>query len=254
MAGIEGVGGMGGLLRVWLGILLLGVCIPLSAAFAAQDEEPTPAAPETTVHVVTYIEVKTNAVPHAIGMLLQYRNAGRDEAGNAVFDLHQEVGRPYRFAVYEQWQSQAALTAHEQGAAATRLLSGLAEIQSALPNRRILAGFAVGPVRPQGGGRAQVYGISRFEIPLAQIAAFRATMASFLEASRNEPGGMRFDILEEEDSQSGLQLVGLTLVESWNNPGNFEDHRSSNQFVQFREALAPLVVGLYQDRLYGGFD
>lgn len=229
-----------------MGSLLFGV----SLGAQSQTLTPDPAPVESAVYVVTYIEISAMSVPQAIGLLLPYRDAGRAESGNSSIDLHQEVGRPYHFAIYEQWQDRAAFDAHQQGPAATQLLVGLKDIQSAPPESRVFQGFAVGPVRPPGPGRAQVYSISQIEVPVARLAEFRALVTPLVETSRTDGGGMRFDVLQELNPRQNQ----LTVLESWSNPQAYEAHRTSAHVQRFREGLAPMLIGLYDDRLYGIFD
>lgn len=232
--------------------ILLIVLLSFSVAPGAQSQNlpPGPAPDESAVYVVTYIEVTAMSVPRAIGPLLQYREAVRAEFGNSSVDLYQELGRPYRFAIYEQFQDRATFEAHKLGNATTQLLVGLKDIQSAPPDSRAFQGFAVGPVRPPGGGRAKIYSISHIEIPAARLADFGALARPFVETSRTDPGGMRFDVLQELDPRQNQ----LTVFESWSSPQDFEAHRISAHVQQFREGLAPMLIGLYEDRLYGIFD
>jgi quinol monooxygenase YgiN len=216
----------------------------------AQDSAAEFTPNDDAVHVVTYVETTSAGIPRAIGLLHLYREAGRMEPGNTSLELRQEVGRPYRFAVVAQWEDQAAYEAHERGAEAMQLFAGLNEIQTAPPEKIVLQNFAVGLVRPSGGGRAQVYGITHIEIPSDRLAEFRALLSPFVETSRSDGGGMRFDVLQRLDPQQNH----LFLFESWTNPGDFEAHRSSEHAKNFREGLAAMLADLVDDRLYGAFD
>jgi len=226
------------------------VLLSIGGAFEAQSQDVTPAAPASTVTVVTYVETSAASIARAIGLLHQYREAGQTDAGNSLLELRQEVGQPYRFAIFTQWQDQAAFDAHERGAAATQLFEGLAEIQTAPPHSITLQGFEVGPLRAPGGGRAQIYAMSHIQIAPDRIEAFRALATPYVEASRSDEGGMRFDVLQMSNDQQNHLLI----LESWTNPGDYEAHRSSEHATNFRSGLAPLLIDLRDDRLYGAFD
>ncbi len=230
----------------------LVILLSFGGAAAAQDQDSADdfIPNDDAVTVVTYVETSAASTARAIGLLHSYRGAGRTEPGNSVLELRQEVGQPYRFAIHAQWQDQASFEAHERGIAATQLFDGLSEIQTAPPERIVLQNFAVGPVRASGGGRAQVYGISQIEISPDRLEDFRALVTPFVETSRGDGGGMRFDVLQSMDSQQN-QLV---ILESWTNPSDFETHRSSDHAVSFRGGLASMLIDLHDHRLYGAFD
>ncbi len=229
-------------------LLLFGIAPGAQSQNAAPAV--TPAPPQSTVHVITYIDVSVAAVPRAAGVLRQYRDAARAESGNTGVDLYQELGRASHFAVNEQWQDQASFDAHKRANAATQLLAALKEVQSAPPDNHIFQGYSVGPVRPPGQGNAKVYGMSHFEIPAARLADFGTLAKPFADMSRMDRGGMRFDILQESNPRQNQ----LTIFESWASPQDFEAHRISASVQKFRESLAPMLTGPYDDRFYGKFN
>lgn len=227
-------------------LLSLGLSPAASAQEPAADFTPN----DNAVYAVTYVETSSAGIPRAIGLLHLYRDDARSEPGNTSLELRQEVGRSYRFAIVAQWQNQEAYERHERGSPAMDLFAGLREIQVAPPETVVLKNFAVGPVRESGGGRAQVYAISRIEIPPERLEEFRVLANPFVESSRADGGGMRFDILQE----SGPQQDHLFLFESWTNTGDYEAHRTSEHVRNFRMGLAAMLADIYDDRLYGAFD
>lgn len=229
---------------LWLALFLFGA----APGAQSQPASPTPAPPPSAVFVVTHIGVSAAGIPDAIGLLGRYRDA-LAQAGTPNVDLYQELGRPDRFAIVEQWQDRPALDAKRPGAAAM-LAAGLKDIQSAPPDSQIFQGFSVAPIRPPGGGRAKVHGLSHFEIPAARLTEFDALVKPYLEASRTDAGGMRFDLLKGQ----GPRQNQFTIVESWSNPQDFESHRNSAPVKKFREGLAPMLTGPFDDRLYGKFN
>jgi quinol monooxygenase YgiN len=228
---------------------LLSALLSLCVASEASSQNAASAPPQSAIYVVTYIDVSLASVPRAIGLLQQYHDK-LAQSGNANVDLCEELGRPDHFAIVETWPDRASFDAHKSGPEATQLLAGLKDMQSAPPDSRILQGFAVGPARPPGGGRAKVYMISRFEIPAARLADFGAMTKPYVAASRTDQGGMRFDILQELNPRQNQ----LTIYESWSNPQDFETHRISAPVQKFRDGLAPMLIGSYDDRLYGKFN
>jgi len=226
--------------------VLMLLLFATGVAHAGEDRAPTPAAPPGTVNVVTFVDVSVASIPRAIGLLRTYRDATA-KAGISTIDLYQELGRPHRFAINEQWKDQASYDSQLQGPAATQLRTALKAMQIAPPESHMFQGFAVGPVRPVAGGRAQVYGICYFEIAAPRLAEFGNLVRPYADAGRKDDGGMRLDFLQEASPRQSHIL----LFSSWNGPDEHEAHRTSAHAQKFRENLAPLLNGSFDDRLYG---
>ena len=224
--------------------LLLSVAV---AHAAANQTEATPTAP-TAINVVTFVDVTEAAIPRAIGLLRQYRE---QLAGPATaIDLYQDIGRPYRFAINEQWRDREAFDAHQRGNAPAQLLTALSSLQSAPPETHILQPHSVAPERPPGGGRAKLFVISRFEVMPARLTELEALLRPLADASRRDEEGMRFDVLRAMPPRQ----TQVTILESWSNPEGFEAHRIAPHVQNFRAGLAPMLAGSYDERLYGKFD
>lgn len=229
--------------------LLIGALLVLGLS-AAAPEAPTPAPGPATVHVVSFVEFGEAAIPRAVGVLRQYRNAARAETGSGGAELFQEIGRPYRFIINEAWRDRAAYDAHARGAAATQFAAGLKPLQSAPAEIHVLQGLSVGPEKPPGPGRAKLLGIAQLEIPAARMAEFSGLARTLADASRNDGGSMRFDVLQEAAPRQNRILI----FESWSSPEDYEAHRIAAHTQRFRESVAAMLTGAYDDRFYGKFD
>ena len=230
-------------------LLVLALLLGAAPAAQSQNVQVTPAPAAGTVFVVTYIDVALASVPQAIGLLRQYRDELRT-SGNAGADIYEELGRPYRFAITEQWKDRATFDAHKAGPEATQLMAGLKDIRTAPTDSYVFEGYSVSTVKNPPGGRGRAYGISRFEIPAARLAAFGALVKPYIETSRAEHGELRFDVLQELKPHQNR----VTILDWWGDPQDYENHRSSPAAQKFREGLAPTLIGSYDDRLYGKFD
>jgi quinol monooxygenase YgiN len=124
---------------------------PIAWAFSAitflSTFLPTPIlAQDTTVYVVTYIDVLSTAVDTAATLLKSYRNTSRGESGCLRFDVLQEISRPARFAIFEIWSGVAALDNRDKAASAVSFPDKLAKIQSAPSDERRNSGLYFGPL------------------------------------------------------------------------------------------------------------
>ena len=236
--------------------LLLSAVLSLGFATLAQGQNtapppaPAPPPPPGTVHVITYIDVPAAAASRAAGVLKQYRDGSKAEAGNLSLEMYQELNRTHRFAIDEQWRDKQAFEAHKAGNATAQFLSGLKALKAAPVDSRVFQGVLLGPVKPRAGGNGQVYGISRFQIPAARMAEFSALAKPYVETSRPEKGAMRFDVLQEMSPRESF----VTVFETWNLLSDFEVHRLSAHDQKFREGLAPMTIGGVDDRFYGKFN
>jgi quinol monooxygenase YgiN len=223
--------------------------VVLIAAFAgrAQGENAAPAADH--LFVVTYIDVTLAGAPHAIGMLQHYRDVLAD-MGNAGTGLYEQLGQPGHFAILEEWPNRAAYDAPARQAAAAALQNDLREIEAGPPDSNVFRSYATGLVKPPAGGRARVWTVSHFEIQAARLADFVALANPFAQSSRSGPGFIRFDILREAPPRQNQ----FTIIEGWSSPQASEAHRAAAAARDFRAALAPMLTGPFDDRVYGKFN
>jgi len=228
--------------------ILLPALLSFGIASGAQSQNP-PLPSKDAVFVVTYVDVTLAAASRAVGLLQHYHDA-LAASGNSSVELFQELGQPDHFVIAEQWPDRAGFEAQKQGQAAAQLLTALKDMESAPPDSHVFQGYAIGPVKPPAGGRARVWGFSHFEIPAARLGQFDALAKPFVEASRSDPGLIRFDILQEASPRQNQ----FTIIEGWSSPQAAEAHRTSVHSEKFREGLASMLVGPFDDRLYGKFN
>jgi quinol monooxygenase YgiN len=230
--------------------IFLSVLLLVGLAAAGAREEATPAPGPASVHVVAFVDVSEAAIPRALGVLRQFRDAVRGEPGNTGAELYQEIGRPYRFTINEQWRDRASFDGHSRGGAAAQFATGLKALQTAPAEIHVLQGLAVGPVKPPGPGRAKLLAVAQFDISAARLAEFAALAKTYAETSRNDGGSMRFDVLQDMPPRQNR----IVVFETWSSPEDYEAHRTSAHAQKFRETAAAMLTGSYDDRFYGKFD
>jgi quinol monooxygenase YgiN len=230
--------------------ILMSVLLLLIVPYGAQSQNAAQPLPSRdAVFVVTYVDVALAAAPRAIGLLQQYHDA-LATALNSSVDLYQRLGQPDQFVIAEQWPDRASFDAQRTGQAATQLFARLKDIESSPPDGHVFQGYAIGPVKAPTGGRARVWRFTHFEITAARLSEFEMVAKPFVEASRNDPGLIRFDILQESNPRQNQ----FAIVEGWSSPQAAEAHRISAHAEKFREGLASMLVAPFDDRLYGKFN
>jgi quinol monooxygenase YgiN len=219
----------------------------LAAAMTFASSAQTPLKIDGPVYVATYVEVLPNAVRDATAVLRQYRETVRKEAGNLRSELVQETARPTRFLLLSAWSDQNALDAHVKNAAAPHVREKLKALLAAPFDERLHNAFAVAarePLRPNS-----VTAASHVDVPPPMRETLEPMLRSLADASRKEPGNVRFEV-----QQQANRVNHFTVVEAWADRQAYEAHVIAPHTRQFRDALGPMLGALYDERLYRALD
>jgi quinol monooxygenase YgiN len=203
----------------------------------------TPPKIEGPVYVATYVEVLPNAVGDAAAMLRQYRDAVGKEAGNIRAEVVQETGRPTRFLLLSAWSDQSASDASGKSARTAQLRDRFKALLAAPFDERVHSGFAVAAREPLRANSVTV--ASHVDVPPPMRETLEPMLRSLAEASRKEPGNLRF-----EAQQQANRINHFTVVEAWADQKAYEAHVAAAHTRQFRDALGPMLGALYDQRLY----
>jgi quinol monooxygenase YgiN len=219
----------------------LGICLVVGTATSAMAQ-----AGGGAVYAVTYLDVSTDWVLQGAGLIKQYRDTGRPEAGNLEFTVLQETTRPNRFAIVEGWRDQKSMDAHAKGADAKRFDFTLEAIRNSPPNAHVLEGFAIAPAK--SAPAEAVYMIQHVDIAFNGFgASVQAAFKALAGPSQKEAGALRYDVYEEPDPH----LNHFSIVAAWTNEKAYEDHEAAPYTKQFRAAIAQTGRGnLYDQRIY----
>jgi quinol monooxygenase YgiN len=167
----------------------LGVSGSAYAAGAGVDE------PES-VWVLTFVEVKNDAVGRCKSLLSQYVTALRQHSSLAEVTVVQEIDRPQRFVVLETGGRPNELAAAEVWG--QQVLTGLSPLLIAPMDRRSHRNFPdapAPPVAPVAGKSvsANIYVIAHLDPGPPDQARGQAALVKKIAAARNSPGNLRFD-------------------------------------------------------------
>ena len=225
--------------------LLLGLAALVSTAVSAAAEAGAP------VHVVTYIEVAPMAGEEAAALLTAFGAANRGRDGNLRFDVLRRDGWPSHFAILELWKDRPAFEAHESAASARELRGRLAVLLVAPYDRRPLTGFVTGSAgsAEADGSRAAVHVVTHVDVVPPAKDQGMALLKDLAEASANDAGALRFEVLQQNSRPNHF-----TLVEAWRDRQAFDAHVTAAHTRRFRDALLPLTGSLYDERLYRRLD
>jgi quinol monooxygenase YgiN len=205
----------------------------------------TESAPQPA-YLVTYIEVAPGQSGQALSLLRTVRAASRKAEGVTRFDAYQRRERPHHFAMIEAWKDAASRDANLAAAHTKKFREAIQPLLIAGWDERPHVGLDVGSANAAADAKgATVFTVTHVDfIPPKKdegIAALRATV----EASRQEDGNLRYDIL-----QQGNRPNHLTLVEAWRDQRALEAHEAASHTARFRDISTPMSGALFDQRLY----
>lgn len=227
-------------------LVLLGFAL-VSIAPCGNAQAPAAAQPgaevstDTTFHAISYVDVLPAAARQASGALQRYREANRPRDGFLRFEIFEQTGRAGHFALAEAWRDQAAFDA---GATAARneLLEALAPIRTSGYDQRPYKTLSVAPATA-ARSKGAVSVVTHVDVaPDPRVAGMLTRLA---EASRAEPGNLRFDVL-----QHALRANHFTVIETWRDQTALDAHVAAGHTRAFRDELQPLTGSPLDERSF----
>jgi quinol monooxygenase YgiN len=220
--------------------------IVAAAAPAMNTVAVASAAPSVgAVHAVTYLEVRPSSSTTGVALASQYERETRADAGNLAVNVYQEIGRPNRFVITEDWQDQASFGEHERAAHTLKIRGQLKAIQRSPGDQRMTHGFSIDS-KPSAAGPTAIAVVTHIDVPGARREEAETLLKRLAESSRSDDGHVRYDIYQQNEPRTNH----FTVIEVWANQTAFEAHGSTAHAMQFREALTPMLGALYDERLY----
>ena len=200
-----------------------------------------PAAPDTAFHAVAYVETAASAAREAAAALRAYREAALKQDGCAAVDTFEQIGRPGHWVIVETWRDQKAFDARD-AAVPQRLVDGLAAIRVSGFDQRPYKTVSVAPGRGDATGAA-VAVIAHVDV--APNPAVAPMLACLAQASRQEPGNLRFDVL-----QHTMRGNHFTVIEGWQNQQALDAHVAAAHTRQYRDAIQPMTGSPLDERVF----
>ena len=210
-----------------------------AAVSAAQP--PAATQPDAAFHAVSYVETMASASPKAIAALKQYRDANRTRDGFVRFEVFEQIGRPGHFAIVETWRDLPAFEG--RGAAAQKqLLDALTPIRVSDYDQRPYKTLKVGGPPPAPSGRA-ISVVSHVDVN--QDPKVPGMLRQLADASRQEPGNLRFDVL-----QHTMRANHFTVIETWRDQQAFDTHVAAAHTRHYRDEVQPMTGSPLDERAY----
>jgi quinol monooxygenase YgiN len=90
-----------------------------------------------------------------------------------------------------------------------------------------------------------IYVVTHVDVPPPKKDECIAALKALVEASRKDPGSVRFDIF-----QQGTRPNHFSVVEIWKSQAAYDAHIIAADTKKFRDQLTPMSGALYDERLY----
>jgi quinol monooxygenase YgiN len=222
----------------------------LLVATPGQQAGPASAAtasPDNRFYAVAYVEVMASSASKAAALLKQYRDISAKHDGFVSIEAFEQIGRPGHLTVFEVWRDQKAFDARDPSAL-TQLRNALQPLRVSDYDQRPYKTITLDDRRgrPQ---TAQVIVISHVDVapnPTPNPKVSAADMLKDLaEASRKEPGNVRFDVV-----QHTMRANHFTVVEVWRDQRALDAHVASPHTRQYRDTLQPMTGSPLDERVY----
>ena len=215
----------------------LAIVVSLSAVAIAQTAD-------ATRYAVAYFEVRPSAVAQATKAFHEYRQASARETGFVAAELFEQIGRPGHFAVVETWRDQAAFDVHQPAASSVALKDALQSIRTSGYDQRPYKAVSIAPPRGAAGRNAVIV-VSHVDIGGGGKVDVPAMLTKLAEASRAEPGCLRFDV-----TQHTMRANHFTVVEVWADQQALDRHAAAAHTRQYRDEVQPVSGSPLDERVY----
>jgi quinol monooxygenase YgiN len=205
--------------------------------------QPTNSPAEGAVFAVGYVETQAKQAEAGRAALTQYRRTMQAKPGCVGVELFAQTDRPGHFAVVETWRDQAAFDGAARDAAKRELMAALAPVRVSDYDERPYKPLALAPAKAAGADARNAFVVAHVDVaPNTQAPMLLQQLA---EASRQEPGNVRFDVL-----QHAMRGNHFTVIEQWRDQDALDAHVAAAHTRAYRDALQPLTGSPLDERVY----
>lgn len=221
----------------------------LLVAMPGQQAEAPPksgASADTRFYAVSYVEAMASSSGKAIALFKQYRDTNAKQDGFVSIEVFEQIGRPGHFALFEVWRDQKAFDARD-ASIQTQLRDALQTIRVSDYDQRPYKTISVDDRRGGRPAASQVIVLAHVDVaPNPQVAVMLKDLA---EASRKEPGNVRFDVV-----QHTMRANHFTVLEVWRDQKALDTHVATPHTKQYRDTLQPMTGSPLDERVYKHLD
>jgi quinol monooxygenase YgiN len=225
-------------------VVRLSAIVLVGAAALVRAQSPAPAAPaaaDQTFHAISYVETAVSGASEALKALRAYRDAAARQDGHVRVDVFEQIGRPGHWVVIETWRDARTFDARD-AALGQRLTDALKAIRVSGWDQRPYKTISVAAPRGAAGATA-VSVISHVDV--APNPAVAPMLARLADISRQEPGNLRFDVL-----QHTMRGNHFTVIETWKDQAALDAHVAAAHTRHYRDEILPLTGSPLDERVF----
>jgi quinol monooxygenase YgiN len=227
-------------MRPALLVLIVALLVPTPHAAAQAVADP---AGDLARYNVGYVEIAPASRRSFVAALERYRGGSQMEPGFGSLEVFEQTGRPGHFVIVETWKDQPSVDAHARSASVTAFREALQPIRVSGFDERPYKTLSVA-TRQSAPRRGAVHVVTHVDVGNPGDAA--TLLRRVAEASRSEPGCVRFDVL-----QHTMRANHFTVIETWASPRDHEAHVLAPHTKQYRNDLQPLTGSPLDERNFG---
>ena len=223
--------------------VVLGGILIAGATVSARPQAPAvpPAPTDQAFHAVSYVETAASAEADAQKTLRAYRDATAKQDGCVRVEVFEQIGRPGHWVVIETWRDVKAFDSRD-AEVGNRLTDAFKTIHVAGWDQRPYKTISVAAARGTAGPGA-VSVISHVDV--APNPAVAPMLARLAETSRQDPGNLRFDVL-----QHTMRANHFTVIETWRDQTALDAHAMAGHTRQYRDDILPLTGSPLDERVF----
>ena len=204
--------------------------------------QPANAPAAGPLFAVGYVETQSKEAAAGRAALARYKQTLEAQPGCLGVELFAQTDRPGHFAVVETWKDQAGFDGRDAAAKRT-LMEALARIRVSDYDERPYKPLTVAAAKTAGADARNAIVVAHVDVaPNTQAPMLLQQLA---EASRQEAGNVRFDVL-----QHAMRGNHFTVVEQWRNQDALDAHVATAHARAYRDALQPLTGSPLDERVY----
>ena len=221
----------------------MALSVPGTAATLAASADPA--------RVLTFIEVRSDAVGSTEVLLHRYVQELRSDASTITARVLQQIDRPEHFVLLESSEQSEVLAEREHHAQS--ILQSLGAFLTAPLDRRAHRSFV--PPCGRGAGRAllprardageALYVVAHLDIAGAASQAPRTALERFRAAACHAAGNELFEVWQQANRGNHFDLIAR-----WSTRQALSAFAASPAAREFRELVGPRLGSPYDERMY----
>jgi quinol monooxygenase YgiN len=200
------------------------------------------APPDSTAYSVAYVEILPASRTAAIAAIKRYSDLSRKDDGFQRIEFFEQAGRPAHFCIIETWANNRDLDTHASSANAKDFRNKIDSMSLSDYDQRPYKTLSL--VTAHNDRSSSMFVITHVDIG-GQGTNASELLLKLAEASRQEAGNLRFDVL-----QHAMRANHFTVIEEWQNPKTIETHAAAGHTKEYRNSLGPILGSPLDERLY----